>query len=80
VPEISRFLGIVIGMFYRDHNPHYFHATYGEHEVAISIEDGRVLWGRLPKRAMPWATFWSGGNPTSTSSWRTGSAPVCASR
>jgi len=31
VPEISRFLGIVIGMFYKDHNPPHFHAYYGEH-------------------------------------------------
>jgi hypothetical protein len=30
VPEISRFLGIVITMFYRDHGPPHFHASYGE--------------------------------------------------
>ena len=58
MPEISRFLGIVIGMFYRDHNPPHFHATYGEHEVAISIEDARVLWGRLPRRAMAHVLEW----------------------
>ena len=48
MPEISRFLGIVIGMFYRDHNPPHFHARYGEAEAAISIRDGLVLWGSLP--------------------------------
>jgi hypothetical protein len=46
VPEISRFLGIVIGMFYKDHNPPHFHATYGDHEIAVSIRDGAVLCER----------------------------------
>ena len=49
MPEISRFLGIVIGMFYRDHNPPHFHATCGDHEIAVSIRDGEVLWGTFPK-------------------------------
>ena len=48
MPEVSRFLGIVIGMFFNDHNPPHFHATYGEHEAAVSIRDGAVLWGSLP--------------------------------
>jgi hypothetical protein len=30
VPEISRFLGIVIRMYYREHAPPHFHARYGE--------------------------------------------------
>ena len=47
MPEISRFLGIVIAMFYKDHNPPHFHATYGEHEIAVRIGDGEVLWGKL---------------------------------
>jgi len=42
VPEISRFLGIVIGMFYRDHQPPHFHATYGDYEITVGIEDGIV--------------------------------------
>jgi len=58
VPEISRFLGIVIGMFYNDHNPPHFHATYGEYEVAVSIRDGAVLWGGLPRRALGHVQEW----------------------
>jgi hypothetical protein len=58
VPEISRFLGIVIGMFYNDHNPPHFHATYGEHEVTIGIRDGAVLWGSLPRRALGHVQEW----------------------
>jgi hypothetical protein len=42
VPEISRFLGVVIGMFYKDHNPPHFHASYGDHEAAIGVQDGAI--------------------------------------
>jgi len=58
VPEVSRFLGIVIGMFYNDHNPPHFHASYGEHEVAVSIRDGEGLWGGLPRRALGHVQEW----------------------
>ena len=58
MPEISRFLGIVIGMFYNDHNPPHFHAYYGEHEAAIAISDGKLLWGSLPRRALAHVQEW----------------------
>lgn len=48
MPEISRFHGIVIAMFYRDHSPPHFHAYHGSHEAAIAIRDGTLLWGELP--------------------------------
>jgi hypothetical protein len=38
MPELSRFLGIVIGMFYREHGVPHFHAVYGEHEISVEIE------------------------------------------
>jgi len=57
MPEISRFLGIVIGMFYRDHVPPHFHATYGEYEVTVDIETG-VVHGRFPKRALRLVLEW----------------------
>ena len=58
MPEVSRFLGVVIGMFFNDHNPPHFHATYGEHEAAVSIRDGLVLWGSLPRRALGHVQEW----------------------
>jgi uncharacterized protein DUF4160 len=58
VPEVSRFLGIVVGMFFNDHNPPHFHASYGDHEVAVSIRDGAVLWGSLPARALGHVQEW----------------------
>jgi hypothetical protein len=42
MPEISRFLGIVIAMFYRDHAPAHFHVVYGDYEVTVAIEIGMV--------------------------------------
>ena len=48
MPEISRFLGIVIRMFYRDHAPPHFHAEYGDYEITLEIETG-VVEGRFPK-------------------------------
>jgi len=54
---MSRFLGIVIGMFYRDHVPAHFHATYGEYEITVDIET-RVVHGRFPKRALHLVLEW----------------------
>ena len=42
MPELSRFLGIVIAMYYRDHGPAHFHAIYGDSEITVEIESGRV--------------------------------------
>lgn len=57
MPEISRFLGIVIAMFYSDHAPPHFHARYGEHEVTVRIGDG-VVDGRFPRRALSLLLEW----------------------
>ena len=40
MPEVSRFYGILIRFYYRDHPPAHFHANYGEHEALIEIETG----------------------------------------
>ncbi len=50
MPELSRFLGIVIGMF-REHGVPHFHAVYGEHEISVEVETGRTL-GNCPPRAV----------------------------
>jgi hypothetical protein len=57
MPEISRFLGIIIAMFYRDHAPPHFHAIYGEYEITVEIESG-VINGRFPKRALRLVFEW----------------------
>jgi hypothetical protein len=57
MPEISRFLGIIIAMFYKDHSPPHFHAIYGEYEITVEIESG-VINGRFPKRALKLVHEW----------------------
>ena len=57
MPEISRFLGIVIRMYYRDHAPPHFHAEYAEHEIEVEIESG-IVDGRFPRRALSSVLEW----------------------
>jgi len=57
VPEISRFLGIVIAMYYRDHAPAHFHALYGEFEITVAVESGTVA-GEFPGRALALVQEW----------------------
>jgi len=52
MPEISRFFGIIIAMFHREHHPPHFHARYGEYEATIRISDFVILEGYLPPRAL----------------------------
>src|SRR5207249_3140675 len=58
VPEISRFLGIVIGMFFREHGVPHFHAVYGEHKITVEIESGTVR-GTFPTRALRLVLEWA---------------------
>jgi hypothetical protein len=57
LPEISRFLGIIIIMYYRDHRPPHFHAKYSSYEIVVSIADG-VVEGRFPRRALQHVLEW----------------------
>lgn len=56
--EISGFLGVVIRMYYRDHAPSHFHATYGDYEITVEIETG-VTEGRFPRRALSAVLEWT---------------------
>ena len=59
MPEISRFFGIIILMYYDEHNPPHFHARYGSDKAAIEITSLRVLEGRLPSRALGLVIEWA---------------------
>ena len=59
MPEISRFFGIIIAMFYDDHNPPHFHARYGKETMAIEISSLRVLEGFIPPRALGLVMEWA---------------------
>ena len=54
MPELCRFFGIIIRMYYNDHDPPYFHAVYVEDEVLIDIDTLAVVRGELPRRALSW--------------------------
>ena len=58
MPEISRFYGIVIGMYWEDHPRPHFHATYAEFEAKIEIGTGQVIRGHLPRRALRMVREW----------------------
>lgn len=57
MPELSRFLGIVIAMYYRDHGPPHFHAIYGDFEATVKIVTGE-LNGILSNRALAHVQEW----------------------
>jgi hypothetical protein len=59
MPTISKFFGILIQMYYDDHNPPHFHAIYGDEHILISIEDLSVIAGKLTPRALGLVIEWA---------------------
>ena len=59
MPEISRFFGIVISMYYKEHVPPHFHAKYAGQRAAFSIQDLRIVEGSLPRRAVSLVLEWA---------------------
>lgn len=59
MPELSRFNGIVISIFYGDHPPKHFHAQYGKKKALISIDTLEVLEGDLPKNELSMIKEWA---------------------
>ncbi|MEK7327315.1 MAG: DUF4160 domain-containing protein [Chloroflexota bacterium] len=71
MPEISRFFGIIIRMYFDDHKPPHFHAIYGADEAQISISPIRILNGNLPRRALSLVLEWAALHQTElTENWR----------
>lgn len=59
MPEISRFYGIVVMLYYSDHDPPHFHARYQEHEALFEIDPLRPIRGWLPDRAARLVSEWA---------------------
>ncbi len=61
MPTISMFYGIIIYMYFfddkRHHMPH-VHAEYAEHKAVLSLKDGDVLDGSLPKKQLKMVQAW----------------------
>ena len=58
MPELSRFFGIIIAMYYNDHGPPHFHAKYGGDQASIRIDNGEILEGALGSRALRLVEEW----------------------
>ena len=59
MPIISDFLGIVIYMYFNEHNPPHFHAKYNDFRAEIQIESLAVKEGKLPPRILGLVTEWA---------------------
>lgn len=59
MPVISRFLGIIISMYWNDHAPSHFHAKYGDFEITVEIDSG-IVEGKFPPRALKHVMEWYG--------------------
>lgn len=59
MPTISVFYGIVIAMFFNDHDPPHFHARYAEHRARVAIATGDPLDGDLPPAATRLVKEWT---------------------
>ena len=59
MPEISRFYGLIIYMFFNNHNPPHFKTKYGEFEANILIENGTILNGDLPVSKLKLVAAWA---------------------
>ncbi len=59
MPEISRFLGIIIAMYYKDHNPPHFHVRYNDYKAIISIKELSILEGKLPPKVLGLVIEWA---------------------
>jgi len=59
MPEISRFFGMVIAMYYNDHAPPHFHVRYGEQKAVIGIDPIALLEGNLSRRAKGLIVDWA---------------------
>lgn len=59
MPEISRFLGIIITMYYNDHPPPHFHVRYNQQKAIIDIKNLSILEGKLSPKVLGLVIEWA---------------------
>lgn len=59
MPEISRFLGMIIKMFFDDHNPPHFHVEFQEYRAIINIQTSDIIEGYLPPKQLRLIQVWT---------------------
>ena len=58
MPEITRFYGLIVRMFYKEHNPSHIHVVYGEKSGVINIKTATMTDGDLPPKALLLVKEW----------------------
>jgi hypothetical protein len=59
MPEICRFFGVVVAMYYSDHDPPHFHARYGSKKGRFAVDDLRMIDGDLSPRVRGLVIEWA---------------------
>ncbi|MBW1616497.1 MAG: DUF4160 domain-containing protein [Deltaproteobacteria bacterium] len=59
MPEITRFLGIIISMYFDEHNPPHFHAKYNEYRATVNIKNLNIIEGFLPAKVRGLVEEWA---------------------
>ena len=59
MPEITRFLGIIILMYFDEHNPPHFHVVYNEFRATIDIKTLNIIAGNLPAKVRGLVEEWA---------------------
>ena len=59
MPEISRFLGIIILMYFDEHNPPHFHIQYNEYRATMDIRSLNITIGTLPAKVRGLVEEWA---------------------
>jgi hypothetical protein len=59
MPTISRFYGITVMMYFREHGIPHFHATYGDYNGVFALDTLDLIEGRLPRRAQSLVREWA---------------------
>ncbi len=58
MPEISRFAGVIIRMYYNEHNPPHFHVDYNGIEAQFDLLEGAFIKGFLPTKQSRLVLAW----------------------
>lgn len=59
MPELSRFYGMIVYLYWKDHAPPPFHVVYGDEEVLLLIDSWQVYAGSIPSRALKMVREWA---------------------
>ena len=71
MPKLSEFFGISIYIYWKDHGPPHFHARYAGQMARISIDDLRLIRGRMAPRALGLVMEWAAlHQPELRDAWR----------